>query len=166
MRATHAPQQGGLGKNVNVKTGTSALTTCNTSVTRKRVNDAASALSDPIRRDILRMLRDAPRSAGAIAGEFSVSRPATSRHLRVLREAGLVVHKVQGRERVYRLELAPLAAIEEFIAELRREPASEWERRFMALETEVHRVKRKSKGHAAVTRVVVQQRERDKEKTG
>jgi len=139
---------------------------CNTVVTRKRVNDAASALSDPIRRDILRMLRDAPRSAGAIARAFSVTRPAISRHLRVLREAGLVVDKAQGRERVYRLELGPLAAIEEFIAELRRDRATEWERRFMALETEVHRVKRKSKRRTTVTRVVVQHREREKEKAG
>ncbi len=135
------------------------------------MNDAASALSDPIRRDILRMLWDAPRSAGAIAAAFSVTRPAISRHLRVLREAGLVVDKAQGRERVYRLELGPLAAIEEFIAELRRDRTSEWERRFMALETEVHRVKRESKRRAAVTRVAVphvadQQRQRRKEKTG
>jgi DNA-binding transcriptional ArsR family regulator len=128
------------------------------------VNEAANALSAPIRRDILRMLRDAPRSAGAIAGEFSVTQPAISRHLRVLREAGLVVDKAQGRERVYRLELKPLESIEEFIAELRSDPASEWERRFMALETEVHRVKRESKNRAA--RVVDQQRERHKEKTG
>ncbi len=112
------------------------------------------------------MLRDAPRSAGAIAGAFSVTRPAISRHLRVLREAGLVVDKAHGRERVYRLELGPLAAIEEFIAELRRDRASEWERRFMALETEVHRTKRESKKRAAVTRVVDQQREQKKEKTG
>jgi DNA-binding transcriptional ArsR family regulator len=112
------------------------------------------------------MLRDAPRSAGAIAAAFSVTRPAISRHLRVLRKAGLVVDKAQGRERVYRLELGPLAAIEEFIAELRCDRASEWERRFMALETEVHRVKRESKKRAAVTRVVDEQRERKKEKTG
>jgi DNA-binding transcriptional ArsR family regulator len=112
------------------------------------------------------MLWDAPRTAGAIAGAFRVTRPAISRHLRVLREAGLVVDKAQGRERVYRLELGPLAAVEEFIAELRRDRASEWERRFMALETEVHRVKRESKKHAAVKRVVDQQREREKEKTG
>jgi DNA-binding transcriptional ArsR family regulator len=111
------------------------------------------------------MLRDAPRGAGAIAAAFSVSRPAISRHLRVLREAGLVVDKVQGRERVYRLELGPLAAIEEFIAELKRDPASAWERRFMALETEVHRVKRESKKRAAQTRVVADHREK-KEKTG
>jgi DNA-binding transcriptional ArsR family regulator len=112
------------------------------------------------------MLRDGPRSAGAIAGAFSVTRPAVSRHLRVLREAGLVVDKVRGRERVYRLELRPLVAIEEFIAELRRDRASEWERRFMALDTEVHRVRRESKKRAAVTRVVDQQRERKKEKPG
>ena len=139
---------------------------CNTVVTRKRVNDAASALSDPIRRDILRMLRDAPRSAGAIARAFSVTRPAISRHLRVLREAGLVVDKAQGRERVYRLKLGPLAAIEEFIAELRRDRATEWERRFMALETEVHRVKRESKQRAKVVRVADQQRRQEKGKTG
>ena len=130
------------------------------------MNDAASALSDPIRREILRLLRDAPRRAGTIAGAFSVTRPAISRHLRVLREAGLVVDTVQGRERVYRLELGPLEAIEEFIAELRRDRESEWERRFMALETEVHRVKRESKKRAAVTRAVNQQREQRKEKTG
>jgi DNA-binding transcriptional ArsR family regulator len=106
------------------------------------VNAAASALSDPTRRDILLLLRDAPRTAGAIAAAFTITRPAISRHLRVLREAGLVVHEAQGRERVYRLELAPLAEIEAFVDQLRRDRASEWERRFMALDTEVHRVKR------------------------
>jgi len=130
------------------------------------VNDVVGALSDQIRRDILRMLRDAPLSAGAIAGAFTVTRPAISRHLRVLREAGLVVDEAQGRERVYRLELGPLAAIEEFISELRRERASEWERRFMALETEVHRVKRDSKKRGTGTRVVDHQRRRKRERTG
>src|SRR5882724_3246749 len=108
----------------------------------KRVNQAAGALSDPIRRDILRMLRDAPRSAGAIAGAFDVTRPAISRHLRVLREAGLVIDEAQGRERLYRLEIGALAELEAFLAELREDRASTWERRFMALETEVHRTKR------------------------
>lgn len=112
------------------------------------------------------MLRDAPQSAGAIAKAFSVTRPAISRHLRVLRDAGLTVDKAQGRERVYRLELGPLAAIEEFIDELRRKRTSDWERHFMALETEVHRVKRESKKRPAVPRAVDQQQERDKEKIG
>lgn len=84
----------------------------------------------------------------------------------MLREAGLVVHEAQGRERVYQLKLGPLAAIEEFIADLRRDRANEWERRFMALETEVHRVKRESKKRAAVTRAVDQHRERKQETTG
>lgn len=128
------------------------------------MNAAASAVADPTRRDILRLLREAPRRAGAIAGAFRVTRPAISRHLRVLRAAGLVVDEAQGRERVYRLELGPLAAIEEFIAELRRDPAGEWQRRLMALETEVHRVKRRPKQRAAVTRVVDPRRA--KERTG
>ncbi len=89
------------------------------------------------------MLRDAPRSAGSIAEAFDVTRPAISRHLRVLREAGLVVHEARGRERVYRLELGPLTLVEQLVTELRRDRATEWERRFMALDTEVHRVKRK-----------------------
>lgn len=106
------------------------------------------ALADPIRREILRMVRAAPLSAGAIAGAFSVSRPAVSRHLRVLREAGLVIDEASGRERVYRLEVAPLAEVEAYLAELQVPPPDEraaWERRFMALETEVYRVRAHSK---------------------
>ncbi|MBL0214039.1 MAG: winged helix-turn-helix transcriptional regulator [Myxococcales bacterium] len=112
------------------------------------VDNAIQALADPIRREILRMVREAPLSAGAIAGAFSVSRPAVSRHLRVLREAGLVIDEASGRERVYRLELAPLAEVEAYLAELRVSPESEraaWERRFMALETEVYRVRAQPK---------------------
>jgi DNA-binding transcriptional ArsR family regulator len=99
----------------------------------------AQALADPIRRDILRMLRDQPMNAGGIAGAFSVSRPAISRHLRVLREAGLVRDEAIGRERAYTLMLDSLADLEAFLAELRA--PSRWQRRLMALETEVHRVK-------------------------
>ena len=107
------------------------------------------------------MLRDRPLTAGSIAGAFRVTRPAISRHLRVLREAGLVEDTIQGRERVYRLELAPLGAVEEFVAELRRDPRNDWDRRLMALETEVHRVKR-----AAKKRKARQPPHGDKEKTG
>ena len=105
----------------------------------------ALALADPIRRDILRMVRDQGVTAGAIAGAFSVSRPAVSRHLRVLREAGLVHDELRGRERIYQLDLAALAELEAFLQELRATVADAWERRFMALETEVHRVRRQPK---------------------
>ncbi len=106
------------------------------------------ALADPIRREILLKVRAEPLTAGAIAAAFSVSRPAVSRHLRVLRESGLVCVEESGRERLYRLQLAPLAQIEAFIAELHRPPdaaRSAWERRFMQLETEVYRVRARRK---------------------
>lgn len=106
------------------------------------------ALADPIRREILCQLRELPLTAGAIADAFPVSRPAVSRHLRVLREAGLVGVEESGRERVYRLQLAPLAKVEAYIATLRGPHYAErsaWERRFMQLETEVYRVRARSK---------------------
>jgi DNA-binding transcriptional ArsR family regulator len=115
------------------------------------VDLVAQALADETRRQILRMLRDQSLSAGAIAGAFDVTRPAISRHLRVLREAGLVVDEAQGRERVYRLELEALAELEAFFAELREDRAATWERRFMALETVVHCTKReRAKAEATV----------------
>jgi DNA-binding transcriptional ArsR family regulator len=54
------------------------------------VDEVANAVADPVRREILLMLRDQPLSAGQIADRFVISRPAVSRHLRVLRAAGLV----------------------------------------------------------------------------
>lgn len=114
------------------------------------VDAVAQALADPIRREILRMLRGGPVAAGGIAAAFSVTRPAISRHLRVLREAGLVRDEVVGRERRYALELAALAELEAFLGELRA-PAV-WARRFMALDTEVHRTRRdRQRGQAAAT---------------
>lgn len=100
----------------------------------------AQALADPIRREILLMLHQSPRTAGAIADAFTVSRPAVSRHLRVLREAGLVRDTVSGREREYALDVDALAPLERFLEKLHG-PAV-WSRRLDALETEVHRVRR------------------------
>lgn len=66
------------------------------------------AIADPTRRAILDRLRDGPANANAIAAGFCASRPGVSRHLRVLREAGLVADTPLGRERVYRMNPAPL----------------------------------------------------------
>jgi DNA-binding transcriptional ArsR family regulator len=104
--------------------------------------EAVRAIADPVRREILDMLRDGPRTAGAIAAAFAVSRPAVSRHLRVLREHGLVRDELVGRERVYRLDPAPLAPVEAWLVALRAPPAAAWGSRFDALETEVHRTGR------------------------
>src|SRR3954466_9516413 len=97
------------------------------------------------------MVRDRALTPGAIAGAFSVSRPAVSRHLRVLREAGLVRDELRGRERVYHLEPAALTELEAFLHELHVTVESEWERRFMALETEVHRVRRQRERAPVIT---------------
>lgn len=98
----------------------------------------ARALADEVRRDILVMLRDGPMTAGAIARCFDISRPAVSRHLRVLRVHGLVRDTESGRERVYRLDAAPLAELDAWLASFRRT----WDQRLDALETEVHRTRR------------------------
>ena len=86
------------------------------------------------------MLRDAPLSAGQIAGRFAISRPAVSRHLRVLREAGLVRDTVDGRRRVYALVTAPFDELTGFLQRLTQ--PSGWQHRFDALETEVYRTRR------------------------
>jgi DNA-binding transcriptional ArsR family regulator len=100
--------------------------------------EVASAIADPVRRDILMLLRERVMSAGEIADCFDISRPAVSRHLRVLRECGLVVDEVRGRERLYRLHTAPLAPLEEWIAQLH----DRWSGPLDALETEVYRTRR------------------------
>jgi DNA-binding transcriptional ArsR family regulator len=103
------------------------------------VDAVAQALADPIRRQILLLLRGRSTTAGAIAGCFSVSRPAVSRHLRVLREAGLILDEAVGRQRTYQLRLDALAELEGYLRQLHA-PAA-WETHFDALATEVHRVK-------------------------
>jgi DNA-binding transcriptional ArsR family regulator len=98
----------------------------------------AAAISDPVRRQIMSLLKERSLGAGAIAAHFAISRPAVSRHLRVLRECGLVADQRRGRERLYRLDPAPLAALETWLAQF-RDP---WPGRLDALETEVYRARR------------------------
>jgi DNA-binding transcriptional ArsR family regulator len=78
------------------------------------------ALADPTRRRVLELLADGERTAGELAAVFPVSRPAVSRHLRVLREAGLVRARRDAQRRVYELDPAPLAELESWLATYRR----------------------------------------------
>jgi DNA-binding transcriptional ArsR family regulator len=66
--------------------------------------NAWTALGDPTRREIFQRLADRPRAVGDLAGELPVSRPAVSQHLKVLKQAGLVVDRPAGNRRIYRLE--------------------------------------------------------------
>ncbi|MGC5380483.1 metalloregulator ArsR/SmtB family transcription factor [Micromonospora sp. DT68] len=108
-----------------------------------RVDEVAAAIADPVRRRILTLLRDAPLPAGEIAEQFAISRPAISRHLRVLRESGLVRDDLVGRRRIYRLDTGPLAELLDWLADLAT-PAP-WEQHLDALETEVYRTRRESR---------------------
>jgi DNA-binding transcriptional ArsR family regulator len=76
-----------------------------------QVTSVFSAVADPTRRAILDLLRERERSAGDLASRFSVSRPAISRHVRVLRSAGLVHERREAQSRLYSLEPERLAEI-------------------------------------------------------
>lgn len=70
-----------------------------------------AALANPTRRDVLALLRDGPQPVHALAAHFTMRRPSLSEHLKVLKDAGLVVESRHGRERHYRLEALPLREI-------------------------------------------------------
>ncbi|MGH3101973.1 MAG: ArsR/SmtB family transcription factor [Thermoleophilia bacterium] len=66
--------------------------------------DGLTALGDPTRRAIFERLAEEPRSVGELAGELPVSRPAVSQHLKVLKEAGLVIDRRAGNRRIYQVD--------------------------------------------------------------
>ena len=109
------------------------------------MDDVAEAIADPVRREILVLLRDGPRPAGSIAtligDRFGISRPAVSRHLRVLRECGLVRDTLAGRHRHYTLDAAGLGELTGWLAQFTAPPPV-WQQRMDALETEVYRTRR------------------------
>ncbi|WP_092377472.1 metalloregulator ArsR/SmtB family transcription factor [Micromonospora phaseoli] len=104
------------------------------------MDEIAGAIADPVRRRILELLRERRLTAGRIAEQFELSRPAISRHLRVLRESGLVRDTVVGRERRYELDPTRFGDLTRWLAQF--DQAERWERRLDALETEVHRTRR------------------------
>jgi DNA-binding transcriptional ArsR family regulator len=128
--------------------------------------DAFAVLADPVRREVVELLAEGPVTAGDIAARFPVTRPAVSRHLRVLREAGLVDSAVRGQHRVYTLRRAGLAELDRWLDRFRpladigtgtgtgtgteaapAGPAS----RLDALDTELHRGRRNRRAAALDT---------------
>ncbi|MBE1878414.1 metalloregulator ArsR/SmtB family transcription factor [Myceligenerans pegani] len=104
----------------------------------------ARAIADPVRREILELLHAAPRSAGTIAEHFAISRPAVSKHLRILRDCGVIEATAVGRHRVYALRTEPLREVAAYLDRLLG-PALPG--RLDALATEVARTRRER--HAA-----------------
>jgi len=85
----------------------------------KTTEAAFQALADPTRRAVLDLLRRGSQPAGQIASAFPVSRPAISKHLRLLRRAHLVREHREGRHRVYQLNPEPLRAVDSWIEQYR-----------------------------------------------
>src|ERR1700712_2084319 len=99
---------------------------------------ALAALADPTRREIVALLAGGEQRAGEVAERFPVSRPAISRHLRVLRESGLVRVRVEGKRRLYALDPEPLRDLAAW-----REPYRDLgAQRLDALDTEIARGRR------------------------
>lgn len=79
-----------------------------------------AVLAEPVRREILDLLRNGERPVGDLVSELAMSQPAVSKHLRVLRDAGLVEVRPDAQRRLYRLNPAPLAEIDAWLAPYRR----------------------------------------------
>ena len=97
-----------------------------------------SALSDPSRRAMLELLLEQPRAVGELVERLGLTQPGTSKHLRVLREAGLVRVRTEAQRRIYALEPAPLAELDAWLRPYRRL----WEESLDALERHLERTQR------------------------
>ena len=102
------------------------------------MDDVLQAIGDDSRRKILAMLREGPATAGALAQALPIARPGVSRHLRVLREAGLVDVRQDAQRRIYSLRADPLAELDDWLEAYRLL----WRNRLDALHTEITRGKR------------------------
>ena len=96
---------------------------------------AFEALADPTRRRIVELVSEGERSAGEIASAFAISRPGVSKHLRVLREHGVIRSRSDGTRRLYSLEGEGLVELDDWIRRF-------WTNRLDALETELRRGRR------------------------
>lgn len=99
------------------------------------------ALADGSRRTIVEALTGGPATAGELAALLPIARPGVSRHLRVLREAGLVEVRQEAQRRIYTLRPEPLAEIDAWLSQYR----ALWQARLNALHTEIARGKREQR---------------------
>ncbi|HEU5041486.1 MAG TPA: metalloregulator ArsR/SmtB family transcription factor [Gemmatimonadales bacterium] len=105
--------------------------------------DAFNAVAEPRRRQILDLLSRGERPVNDIVTRLRLSQPQVSKHLRVLREVGLVDVREEGRQRLYRLESRPLEPIYRWV----RRYARAWDERFEALDQVLDELRTKEEGH-------------------
>ena len=101
--------------------------------------DAMATLAEPTRRRIVEELGSEERSVGELVDALKLSQPTVSKHLRVLRDGGLVSSRVAAQRRMYRVEPAPLKELDEWLAPYRRL----WTRHLDALERHLDRQEKK-----------------------
>jgi DNA-binding transcriptional ArsR family regulator len=94
--------------------------------------EGLTALGDPTRRAIFERLADRPRAVGELAREFPVSRPAVSQHLKVLKDAGLVIDRPVGNRRIYQLDPDGVGALRAYLDQF-------WNRALTAFQAAVER---------------------------
>jgi DNA-binding transcriptional ArsR family regulator len=94
-----------------------------------------AVLAEPMRLQILDELRTSERSVGELVDALAISQPSMSKHLRVLREGGLVTSRTAAQQRIYRIEAGPLEALDEWLEPYRRM----WTRHLDALERHLDR---------------------------
>lgn len=102
------------------------------------IDAVLQAVADPSRRTVLAILREHPATAGELAAALPIARPGVSRHLRVLRDAGLVEVRHDAQRRIYTLRPAPLAELDQWLESYR----DLWQNRVDALHTEIARGKK------------------------
>ena len=103
--------------------------------------DAFNAVAEPRRRQILDVLADGERPVNDLVDRLGLAQPQVSKHLRVLRQVGLVHVREDGRQRLYRLNGRPLKPIHDWV----KSYEESWNKRFDALEDVVHELKRKER---------------------
>ena len=91
----------------------------NDMVTVRKIHRQAvfRAIADPTRREILNLLREGPHAVGEIAGNFRTSRPAISKHLKLLKAAGLVIARQSGTANICELNAQPLTAVNDWLGD-------------------------------------------------
>lgn len=105
------------------------------------MNEVLQALADPSRRTVLEILRSHPATAGELAAALPIARPGVSRHLRVLRDVGLVDVRQEAQRRIYTLRPEALAEVDQWLEPYR----ALWRNRLDALHTEIARGKKEQK---------------------
>src|SRR5215470_17763746 len=105
--------------------------------------DVFQAIADPSRREIINMLATKPHHVNSVAEKFDVSRPAISKHMKILEECGLVIIRQQGRHRYCELKLEKLNQVSDWVEQYRKM----WTQKLDSLENYLNELQSKKKKH-------------------